>query len=825
MLSLNPMPTHADATTARVGGPPFDTTRLGSERASRRPAARRAPLGWVAVALVALFLLPTSSVSAADQYRTALADAFTQRALALLQSVDVQDRDRLEAATVLLALSTELDPDDAERHRLRSELARTTGDAETLGESLGRYVRLRPRDDVAMMELLLARLGDTQTLDGRLAAIERVLKVGEHDGRLSRPLMSRLAWLAAEASQELGDRKRYVRWIKESARLDPANALPAETTFALVAELDAGPKALGAAAKNWVEAAPTNARARLALAEVLASQAAYLDAAQQFGNAARFASSPLPWSAYHDWVLSVAAAGDRVVAMDLIDSLVAVAEAGALATPSEGELPVEIELLRLILLDLPPALRPLSTLDPDPAAEESFRRIDGQLRSRINGDNASAVNAKLDLAWVTALYGPDVDEVESLVADAAADDPRRRRALGWALLRQDRADDATELLASVPDDPVAKLGLLALAEKGSPSHASLQRALVRDHATSPAALIAARLYQRDNRPVEPTAEGVALLDLMQRTDSKVWRMDLIRDPWIELQARVRPITVDLYQSVTLELSIRNASPLPLAVGPEQAVRLTALLNTGLFAGGQALGALPTQVVDGNRRLTLRPGERITVPFRLDWHGLGRLALQDPTRTFAFALSATLDPRVRDDGAMTTGPLGVTDTVRGLQQRGVAFDDTSATGWLTELGRVGSTEQAESVALLVQALVRQAGGVDTRAAAADALNALAAEGDPASLAWAVYHLDAEQPQLQRLLDTARRSENELVRVAHLIARVDRADHPALDAAARTSLPRLQRFAEAWRGVVEQGFDRLDVSFEPAGSPSTVVPVEP
>ncbi|MEM1097840.1 MAG: hypothetical protein AAGH92_03515, partial [Planctomycetota bacterium] len=287
----------------------------------------------------------------------ALADTFTRRAMQMATASDPPRPDGLNAAALLLERAAALTPRDAERHRLRAEVAELAGDAETRSAALAAYLRLEPRDDAAMLELLLTRVQGTQTLDGRLAAIENVLNARNAESRLSAPLRSRLAWLAAEAAQELGDTNRFVRWLRESASLDPAFAPAARATYALLAERGHGAKALGAAAKNWIEASPVNPAARLALADVLFGEAAYLDAAQQYANAARLSTSaPLPWPAYRAWALSLGASGDTDIALGLLTQLENLVAAGAgenleeLPSGIDPGLPLDLELVRLTLL-------------------------------------------------------------------------------------------------------------------------------------------------------------------------------------------------------------------------------------------------------------------------------------------------------------------------------------------------------------------------------------------------------------------------------------------------------------------------------------------
>ncbi len=730
----------------------------------------------------------------------ALADTFTREAMRLATQSNPPKAEALEAAAALLEQAATLTPGDAERHRLRAELAKLAGDGEGRKAALASYVRLEPRDDAAMLELLLGRVQGMQTLDGRLTGIENVLNTRSAATSLSAPLRSRLAWLAADAAQELGDSNRHVRWLRESASLDRAFAPAARATYGLLAERGHGSKALGAAAKNWVEASPVDPAARLALADVLFREAAYLDAAQQYANAARLStSSPLPWPAYRAWALSLGASGDTRIALDLLDQLEQLFGAGqatqdeAGEAPADAGLPLDLELVRLTLL---------GGAEPDRAErdEDAIRASLKRVRELLAVSEAQAG----DRAWIEAIFG-DAESVGLLLEGVDAESDRARRAWGWSALRRGAEQEAEDTLNKIQRDPLAKLGLAILTAVDDPGRARFFREIIRDSPESLAALVTAHMLQADGRAPEPTVQGQAVLDLMQRTPIQVWRLDLEREPWLTLSLKARPTSPRGFEPTVLEVSLRNNAPVPVSIGPGLTVNGAVLLNTGVFAEGQAVGTLPTQVVDVSRRLTLNPGERIVIPHRLDWGVLGQTAANDPARGFAFAMSGVLDPRVAGDGTMVMGPMGSTDTLRGLQVQGQAVDDAAVDEWLSVLGDSAVADRfARSYALARLAQIGE-GPLNnlvspaTSDRIAEALNAGARAFDPPTLGWVISHLETRPGSAvyQPLLDTAARSDRTDVRMAHLIGQADGPDHPSFDAAERSADRVLRRFASAYR----------------------------
>ncbi|MEM1026472.1 MAG: hypothetical protein AAGJ38_00130 [Planctomycetota bacterium] len=764
--------------------------------------SRTLPLIFALLAMLAVCPVEAQS-NTPRSVEAALADTFTREAMRLATMSDPPTPAAIDAATLLLERATALTPRDAERYRLKAELAKLAGDAEARNAALAAYVRLEPRDDAAMLQLLLARVQGTQTLDGRLAAIENVLNARNASARLSAPLRSRLAWLAAEAAQELGDTKRHVRWLRESASLDPAFAPAARTTYTLLAERGHGPKTLGAAAKNWVEAAPVDPAARLALADVLFTEAAYLDAAQQYANAARLSTTaPLPWPAYRAWALSLGASGDTQIALDLLTQLENLVAAGQVdeAQPSddglEPGLPVELELVRLTLLG--------GAQHDDP--ERDLDALDDTL-TRVRALMSTGVVAGQDRAWIEAIFG-NPENVGRALGGVDFESVGARRALGWAALRRGDTREAEDTLNKIQNDPLAKLGLAILTAVDDPGRARFFREIIRDTPESLAALITAQKLLRDGRSPEPTAIGQTVLDLMQRTPIQVWRLDLDREPWLTLSMKARPVAPLAFEPATLEVSVRNNAPVAVSIGPGMTINGTVLLNTGVFAEGQAVGTLPTQVVDVSRRLSLNPGERIVIPYRLDWGTVGQSAAEDPSRTFAFAMSGVLDPNVSGDGVVIMGPMGSTDTLRGLQLEGQAVTDESVSSWIERVSGEEGVDPFSRVYALTRLAMIGEGPLNnlvspaTSDRIAETLNTGARGFDSATLGLVISRLETRPGSVvyQPLLDAAARSDQTNVRLAHLLGQADGPDHPALDAAERSTDADLRAFAAAYRDAL-------------------------
>ncbi|CAN0451334.1 unnamed protein product, partial [Ectocarpus fasciculatus] len=198
-----------------------------------------------------------------------------------------------------------------------------------------------------------------------------------------------------------------------------------------------------------------------------------------------------------------------------------------------------------------------------------------------------------------------------------------------------------------------------------------------------------------------------------------------------------------------------------------------------------------------------------IPHRLDWGVLGQTAAGDPSRTFAFAMSGVLDPRVGGDGTMIMGPMGSTDTLRGLQIDGQAVGDATVSEWLSAVGDATLVDpflRSSALARLAQigeGPLNNLVSPSMSGRIAESLNAGARAFDPPTLGLVIAHLQANpgSPAYQPLLDAAARSDQADVRLAYLLGQANKPDHPSLDAAERSGDLWLRRFAAAYRVVLQ------------------------
>ena len=784
-------------------------------RPARRPARCRRPVALL-LGLAAAGLVPT--VTRADEPSSAeitanmLAGMAIQTLAPEALDPDAQDSavvpeaetpatdasdpvhpDQYVRGQILLDLALEQTPGDAELWRLRADLADRLGDRATQAAALRRYVDLRPDDDAVRLRLIMFELSDLETLDGRLALLEQRLAETDAPGRTP-ALTSRLASAAAHAAREIGDDTKFVQYLRLAGRGGTGNADAARLTYAFAESRGANEEQLAAAAVNLVQSDPVGAASRRLLAARLAGLAAYDRSVEQYTVSTRVPDAPpLSPDELAGWVRALIGAGE----MDQASAQLAAYEAYAAENP-EARPPLELTLLRCVL-------------DPDgDAGRAAYERVAAALQPAVDDGD---VDAALDLAWVTALFGPDTQPVAELLRDRSTQDPRYARASGFVYLREGAASWARKAFEGVAeDDPVSAYGLALISGVDEAGVArQLQTVIRRDGNTFGAALAAYALRSED-RPILPTAGGRSVISLMNKLPSTLWRFDVSRNPWVGVKAEMERHRMLQLEPVAARITLQNFTDLPLPLNDSAGVGHTAFVALSLYSGGRPAGSAPTIVVDLGRRLVLMPGERRSFEVRLDRSAFGvGLARVFPAAA-GFNGTFIVGPEVDTRGGFTTGPLGGIDTIRSAQVLIEPATTETVENWIGQLtAGPGAADDRAWYSVLARAgasrpqMVPPQVDATLARRAADALLAAYSAGDARTQSWILLTLVAPADSasvFRGLFDQAVRSPDELVRVAHLASHVDDPQDPALTSAIRDGGPRLQRFGEALREALKR-----------------------
>ena len=728
--------------------------------------------------------------------------------------------DQLLRAQVLLDMALSHAPEDVELWRLRAELAQRMNDEAKYREALRQYLRRNPHDDAAQYNLIRSLLARDQRLEDRLQRVENILK-SRKGRRLSLALRSRLGVYAARASRELGRRDAFVAWLRQAVQLSPANPEAATQVYQLAVQRGADASRVGVAAINAVAAAPANPGARVRLARILISEGAYGAARDQYDTAATLAAGRLGVDAYANWALARAALGEDDQALMLLRRLEPKPSAQDEQTdgqsdtaPAASRLPVELELLRLAILDA--AGRQLG-------AQRAYQRLRSQLQQRL-GDNASqtsrtagATQAKADLVWARLLFDREVDAAANdLAALTKPQDspvasllPRLR---AWLALRRRQTDTARPQLEKLlsEGDPFAGLGLAAMEPDQSAKIDYLRRTLRRSP-DSLAGLLAARRLRTAGRSADPSRIGQMLLNAMSQRPTHLWTPALSLSPWAELELTVEPASLGYLEPMRARLTVRNASQIPLPLSTGQGVPTRVLIALDPSVDGQDVPRPEPIVVDVHRRLELDVGESFTVPVRLDRTRLGAMLARRPGTTFSVDASAILGPTPTRSGGFNARPTGNVDRVRAIEVRGQPVNESRLEQWLQAAQGGDAVAQMRAMARLMQSIDTLASALPENADAraqrrriAEVVAEQYGQFDALRRAWVVRFLPQSEDArrtFRRVLDPAKRSDDPTVRIVYLATHIGRVDDPVLAASLRHDNQAIRGFAEALRSGLQ------------------------
>jgi hypothetical protein len=753
----------------------------------------------------------------------------TRRVLNAPQQDQQQVRpSQLAQARILLDMALKLDDADPALWRLRAELAQVTQDQDALGDALRRYLQLRPSDDVAQLSFITMSLAQAQTNDARLTSLERILdsRAGQ---RFSEPLRSRLATLAAAAAAELGDPQRRLRWLGAAATGDSANITAALMTLEVVRAGDADPFAVGQALLNVMRSAPLDDAVRRAAAEHLLSQAAYADAAGQFGIANQVAGARMDESFYHGWAAAMIGSGrtgDALTLLQQLDQLAAAEAAAATAAPGTAAPttaasgtaapaatpPKPIKptwaraWLRVVALIAPENL----TKNDNPEAAAAAVKDAVQALQDLP---ATKADAHFQAAVTLLLFGGDTEQalrhVQAFTTGRPAADPQSALLGGLVAYRGGQKDRALELLTPIGNtEPLAAYLLAVMGDLSErPRQQVLQRIVWSGPASLPGLLASATLRRAGSAPA-PTPAGDRLAaqlaswsGTLRAPDAKVAPIATLRvDPIASRYAYLQPLTI--------ALTLRNNTEHPLALGstlnaadPSAIPGRVLLLIEPHSAGDADLPAPPPQVVDLGLQLRLNSRQSLRLEHRLDRSAFGTLLDHSPTRSISFRVTAVLDPRPTAQGGLTPGPLGVVTTSPLIEVWALPATEANLKLWLADLDSDDALARLTAMARLVQAVpeVRNDPALAPLVQqTADRLSQNFNQLDATSQAWLAYFApdtDAAKAAFPRLHEQAGLSEDPTVRIMYLASRPHTADAPAIAAAMRSRTPAIADFAAA------------------------------
>lgn len=787
---------------------------------ARRPHAIARWCMLAALAWGQAFSAPTARAADPELGPTAspqqlLADQFVLLARGTLLSRGEPTPAQLTRAGILLEQATALQPRDAEIWRLRLELARRTSDADTEQRSLQEIARIQPEDDVVQYQLIVHRLAPMQTVEQRIAVIERML-TAQGAEQLSPALRSKLATYAAAGAREIGDGTRLAAMLRQATSLDPSNVAAAQMVYDILAQRKRPAQETGSALLRVIEADPMAPMPRRTLADLLVRESAYREAAVQYRTANTLGQAIAEPAAVYPWVLSLGATGRNDDALQIIAQVEQAFSQAAVTQPAATQpandaaattpapatvaLPIDLELLRLVLLQ--------SANQPQ-VLDAALQRVTMDLRPDID---AGHPHAKVSLAWLLVMLdrtGPEAGElIESLNKDASpqgqevARSPMTQRVRGWLALRAGQLAQARQLLQPLAEgDPFAMLGLALSRTDAAEKEARVQalQQTVRQAPVSLAALLASRALLQGNEQPKATEAGRALSVAMDRWQGWMASPTLRAMSLLALDLRISPLRYGYLEPIEAQIVIRNLTEMPLALDGAGVVPTRAAILLGARSVGQGTGALPPAIVDLSRRIRLDGRATLTVPVRLDRADLGLLLTMRATDPITFTATAILDPVLVNSNTIAPGPRGLASRVPVVERRASPASEANVQTWLAAMNGRDTMERLQALALLTLVVGPLSENAATRPMAeriAAALNPAFSKLDPLHQAWVVRFLPpqgATRELLAPVYDIAIRSKDPLVQLSYLATQITDPASPEIDAALRSGDERVKRYA--------------------------------
>jgi hypothetical protein len=609
---------------------------------------------------------PSPSAAAApaqgalDEYTSG---AIVRLALLDLRSIDDPKPRDYGVTLALLNAAQALSPNDVEIVRRRSEAAWNAADQDELLEATRRLVELDPKDTVATLRLLTARIGKLQTSDERMAKYEAFL--GPKGQVLDPSIRSRLALDAAMLLKERGDQDGYLRMLKEAVLLDVTNKDAAFLALELYSQRVDDAKGRLELLSNLLMADPMDARVLIELRDVFASNGAY-KAASRFHDLAAsvlratgsaddaeldLVSLNLKWRLEGPKPVLTLLEGQLASARREIERAAEANKRSGLAYSRRSED------VRLAISFEEARIGSLLALSDDAALYGSITDLGKSVQAQIDTLNdrvrrpqgVTDEQARVRIAQLTsigmcwrALVGalapgalrapaPNASEMtvepESAVlkpptppapppAPPPAEEPSTDPfVLGWRAIAA--GDPATGLarLREVEDQeaPWVMMGIAVALEKSSSAQAV--EAYRKLEAAAPLTVLGVIASTRASALSGSSGSGVGVgeaagLEVFAKTIPS-WIDTMVDKPWGFESLRVEPVTARIaaQDRAMTRVRIRNLAPIPLGMGTGRPINTRLLFSSVMETAGH-VQAPDAEVVEVNRRLRLMPGEEL-----------------------------------------------------------------------------------------------------------------------------------------------------------------------------------------------------------------------
>ncbi|MBL4702122.1 MAG: hypothetical protein JKX85_12780, partial [Phycisphaeraceae bacterium] len=595
----------------------------------------------------------------------------------------------------------------------------------------------------------------------------------------------------ASLYQSLGDQNRFGQWLKVAAQLDSSNRDAARQMYELAVTRGGSNYAVGEMLLRMIKASPMDDMPRHLMAVLLCGMGAYEDAQKQYLIASTLGIKQGGDEFITNWMISLAASGHTDNMLRVISSL------GYKAGQADASaIPVDAQVLRLAIL----------TQDGRTSeASQAFTAIRNTLQKRVDmGD----VQAALELAWWTAVFGPNLspsfEQAVSAYAQANAENALIQRTLGWVHYRNGKLDEAANVLHPLVESDVwAVYGLAKCTEaQDAQLYEGYLQKTIRMAGTSPAAMLAARDLRAIGKSVMVGGGVVKIVEGINNLPVNILMpLQARENVWTSLSVEVLPTQYSYLEPIIAKVKLRNSSEYPLTLGPTGTLPSGMAIYLAPWRGGEPIKGMAPILLDVAQTIRLDARETITVPVRLDRGQLGLLMALNPAASIGFSITAVLDPRTSPQGALTTGPLGGVVLVKFVDRTALRPTPANVDAWISQFK---SPKDALSHMKLIATLCRLSDSLNklpqTQEVATRIASAVNAQFDnlgSMGQAWMVLFAPSDiqgQAMFSKLHSGASMSNDVLVRLAYLAVH-GKHNPNALAAAASHADARISSFAKA------------------------------
>ncbi|MCA9274429.1 MAG: hypothetical protein KDA29_00215 [Phycisphaerales bacterium] len=652
-----------------------------------------------------------------------------------------------ELTANLLSIASDLDPTNAEYARDMAQASWLAGDQSLMLEATRRVIKIDPKDSVAQLRLISAKINEKQTLEERKALYDRFLS--DAGKSIDPSVRSRLALDAALLEREAGNTTGFIERLHQATRLDVSN----KSAASLAAQFYASESSNLATTLDYqlrlLYADPLDANVHLSIARKLAREGALRAAKRYLDNAYELfkletGRSPEDIEEIRiaiDWQVDGADApigrlnamlnDQRIAAQSQIEAFeLQQLPTDDLTRPEEIRYTLGVDRLRLLAAQAEGDAEQVRSVLDDIEKTINDELIQYAQMSQAPGADVNTlfsyvVQRLAELQTMRAIVGLDSEKIRSDIKEIKEKQPGLAARLGsiesMALFAEGQYEESLKAAEKYQGTPVVEIVRAQCLEKLGRTDEAIELYLRLAHSNATngyGAFSHTRLLQLGAGDRVLTEVGREMTQIAER--APFWIEEMINRP---SSFQYLSVTQDkrVYSEADrpiLTIKLQNTAPIPLAVGPNAPISSRLLIEPVGVATPQNgfVGDPRANIVQLDTRLRLMPREAIEIQIVGDSVNTDWLIEQQPSLSIRqrWRLIQGFTPRLSDQMAnrsvhspdssvfgLVKSPLGLTAETKVVQRLGLT---------------VYRSEPGELIAML------ESGDPDTRRRALSAISA-------------------------------------------------------------------------------------------------------